>query len=59
MKTKTAITKEAFETKYWSLRRKLDAAYTKAQKQPTAQNINAYFAAMMELESFMQNHTVR
>lgn len=59
MKTKTAITKEAFEAKYWSLRRKLDAAHAKAQRQTTAQNINAYFAAMLELENFMQSHTVR
>ena len=59
MKTKTAISKEAFEAKYWNLRRKLEAAHTKAQKQTTTQNINAYFAAVLELESFMQNHTVR
>lgn len=59
MKTKTAITKEEFEAKYWSLRRKLEAAHAKAQKQTTAKNINAYFAAVLELESFMQNHTVR
>lgn len=59
MKTKTAITKEAFEAKYRSLRRKLDAAHAKAQKQTTSQNINAYFAAMLELEEFMTSHTVR
>lgn len=59
MKTKTAITKEAFEAKYWSLRRKLEAAHAKAQKQTTAQNICAYFAAMLELENFMANHTVQ
>lgn len=56
---KTTMSKEAFEAKYWNLRRKLDAAHAKAQKQTTAQNINAYFAAMLELESFMTNHTVR
>lgn len=59
MKTKTAISKEEFEAKYWNMRRKLEAAHAKAQKQTTAQNINAYFAAVLELESFMQNHTVR
>lgn len=59
MKTKTAITKEEFEAKYWSLRRKLEAAHAKAQRQTTSQNICAYFAAMLELESFMANHTVR
>lgn len=59
MKTKTAISKEEFEAKYWNLRRKLEAAHTKAQRQTTAQNIKAYFAVVLELESFMQNHTVR
>lgn len=59
MKTKKAITKEAFEAKYWSLRRKLEAAHAKAQRQTTAQNICAYFEAMLELENFMANHTVR
>lgn len=59
MKTKTAISKEEFEAKYWNLRRKLEAAHAKAQKQTTTKNINAYFAAVLELESFMQNHTVR
>lgn len=59
MKTKTAITREEFDAKYWNLRRKLDAAHAKAQKQTTAQNINAYFAAMLELDEFMTNHTIR
>lgn len=59
MKAKTAISREEFEAKYWSMRRKLEAAHAKAQKQTTSQNINAYFAAVLELESFMQNYTVR
>lgn len=55
---KTAITRDEFESKYWELRRKLEAAHSKAQRHTTQRNIDEYFAAMLELENFMTSHTV-
>lgn len=56
---KTAITRDEFEARYWNLRRKLEAAHSKAQRQTTQRNINAYFNAVLDLDNFMKSHTVR